>query len=197
MLKTRQELQDLRERCRRRREQEEVKILVCSGTGCVATGAFDVHDALLKALNNKGIVCSVKFMEDEPGVGLKQCGCLGLCELGVMVRIEPEGYVYTKVTPADCDEIVEETIKNGRYVERLAYNRGGVVARKQEEIPFYHKQKRLVLEKCGRIDATSILEYIAADGYTALEKSLFEMEPGAVVAEVAERAMPVALETVV
>ena len=101
--------------------------------------------------------------------------------MGPLVRIEPKGWLYTKVKFEDCAEIVEKSLIGDEFIERLAYKSNGVTFAKQEEIPFYAKQTRLVLEHCGHIDATSIKEYLAIGGYKALQKSLFEMSPSDVV----------------
>ena len=84
--------------------------------------------------------------------------------MGPLIRIEPSGWLYVKVKPEDCEEIIEKTILNGEHIERLAYKKNGVVYKEQEEIPFYKKQTRLVLEHCGHIDATSIKEYMTITG---------------------------------
>ena len=117
---------------------------------------------------------------------MKKSGCHGFCEMGPLVRIEPYNYIYIKVKEEDCEEIFNETILHGRPVERLMYKLDGEVYRKQEEIPFYKKQTRLVLKNCGHIDAEHIEEYLAVDGYSALEKALFEMTPEEVVDVVLE-----------
>jgi NADH-quinone oxidoreductase subunit F len=106
--------------------------------------------------------------------------------MGPLVRIEPQGYLYTKVQLSDCEDIIEKTIVNGEHIERLANKKEGTVYKKQNEIPFYKKQTRLVLEHCGHIDATSIHEYIGIGGYTALEKALFEMSTDDIIHEITE-----------
>jgi NADH-quinone oxidoreductase subunit F len=103
---------------------------------------------------------------------------------GPLVRIEPEGWLYNPVKLEDCAEIVRETIENARPVERLAYRQDGAAYPRQEDIPFYRRQTRKVLEHCGAIDATSIREYFAHGGYRALEKALFDMNPADIVDEV-------------
>ena len=113
-------------------------------------------------------------------------GCHGFCEMGPLVRIEPEGYLYTKVQLSDCEEIVEKTILNNEPIDRLAYKRNGEIYRKQEEIPFYKNQTRIVLEHCGHIDALSVKEYLSIGGYTAFEKALFDMTPDDIVNEISE-----------
>ncbi|MGI6153406.1 MAG: NADH-ubiquinone oxidoreductase-F iron-sulfur binding region domain-containing protein [Christensenellaceae bacterium] len=186
MLNTRQDLQNLRATCIQAAKNETRKILVCAGTGCVASGSLDIYDSLVNAMKEKGIACSVELMDEKGGIGVKKSGCHGLCEMGVLLRIEPEGYLYTRVKPEDCEQIIEDTIVNGKHIERLAYQKNGCVCKKQDEIPFYQKQNRMVLEHCGHIDATSLAEYLSVGGYTALEKVLFELSADDVVQTVSE-----------
>lgn len=186
MLLNRNDLIDIRNIYRKSFEKEEKKILICAGTGCVAGGALDIYEEFIKLMKEKGINCEVK-LEKEPHdetVGVKKSGCHGFCEMGPLVRIEPFGYLYLKVKPEDCDEIIDKTIINDECVERLAYTKNGEVYKKQEEIPFYKKQTRLALEHCGQIDATSIEEYFALDGYAAFEKVLFDMDQDEVIKEI-------------
>ena len=104
--------------------------------------------------------------------------------MGPLVRIEPQGILYTKVKPEDCDEIFEKTIKNGEIVQRLLYKMDGREYVKQEEIPFYAGQTRVVLKNCGHIDAEHIEEAIANGAYQALAKALFEMTPDEVIKQI-------------
>lgn len=154
------------------------KILVCAGTGCVSSGSLVIFDKLKSILEERGINCSVELAEEphDESVGIKKSGCHGFCEMGPLIRIEPQGWLYVKVKESDCEEIIEKTIVQGEHILRLAYQKDGVVCQQQEEIPFYKKQTRLVLEHCGHIDATSIKEYLAIGGYSAFEKALFEMD---------------------
>ena len=188
MLLNRNDLIDARHIYRKSFEKEEKKILICAGTGCVAGGSLDIYDEFIKLMKEKGINCEVK-LEKEPHdetVGIKKSGCHGFCEMGPLVRIEPFGYLYIKVKPEDCAEILDKTIINDECVERLAYTKNGEVYKKQEEIPFYEKQTRLALEHCGQIDATSIEEYLALNGYAAFEKALFDMDSDEVIKEIEE-----------
>ena len=188
MLLNRNDLIDARNIYRKSFEKEEKKILICAGTGCVAGGSLDIYDEFIKLMKEKGINCEVK-LEKEPHdktVGIKKSGCHGFCEMGPLVRIEPFGYLYIKVKPEDCAEILDKTIINDECVERLAYTKNGEVYKKQEEIPFYKKQTRLALEHCGHIDATSIEEYFALGGYSAFEKVLFDMDSDEVINEIEE-----------
>jgi len=188
MLKNRQALIAFRNKCKEMYSAEKKKILVCAGTGCIAGGALEIYDRLKELMEDGNIPYTLELSEDAhpESVGLKKCGCHGFCEMGVLIRIEPEGYLYAKVKLEDCEEIVKETIVGGKFVERLAYRTGGVVYEKQEEIPFYKSQSRLVLSLCGHIDADHISEYIAVGGYTAFEKALFDMTADGIVNEVSE-----------
>ncbi|MEG0307030.1 MAG: NADH-quinone oxidoreductase subunit NuoF [Clostridium sp.] len=188
MLLNRKDLIDIRADYKNSLDNQKIKILVCSGTGCIAGGALDIYDEFTKIMGQSNINCEVR-LEKEPhdeSVGIKKSGCHGFCEMGPLVRIEPWGYLYIKVKAEDCEEIIEKTILNGQCVERLAYTKNGEVYKSQEEIPFYKKQTRLALEHCGHIDSTSIEEYFATGGYSALEKVLFDMNADDVIREVEE-----------
>ena len=164
------------------------KILICAGTGCVAGGALEIYDELIRLMEEKGINCEVSLEKEshDESVGIKKSGCHGFCEMGPLVRIEPWGYLYIKVKPEDCEEILEKTILNNECVERLAYKKDGEIYKQQEEIPFYKKQTRLALEHFGHIDATSIEEYFAIGGYDALAKVLFDMSADDVIKQIEE-----------
>ncbi|MCL2365477.1 MAG: NADH-quinone oxidoreductase subunit NuoF [Oscillospiraceae bacterium] len=179
MLKNRQDLIALRSSCQEAANVQTKKIKVCAGTGCIASGALEVLDSLKAALKEKNIACEVELdiaAHNPDAVGIKECGCHGFCEMGTLVRIEPQGYLYVKVKAEDCKEIVEETVVKGAHVERLAYKSNGTSFKLQEEIPFYKKQQRVVLEHCGHIDANSIHEYLSIGGYAAFEKVLFDID---------------------
>ena len=169
------------------REAEKRKILVCCGTGCVAGGNLNVYHELKKRMDELGIPCEVSLTEHhDDSVGLKKSGCHGFCEMGPLVRIEPEGWLYTKCQVSDVEEIIQKTILGGQFIERLGYNRGGELYERQEDIPFYKRQTRRVLEHCGHIDAESIEEYLSIGGYGALAKALFEMQPDEIVQVVSD-----------
>jgi NADH-quinone oxidoreductase subunit F len=167
---------------------ETTKILVCAGNGCIASGSLAVYDKFAEVIKAKGAKVTLE-MKEEPGhpVGVKKGGCPGFCNQSVLVVVEPQGWLYTKVKPEDVDDIVEQTVKNGKPVERLAFKGpDGKSILKKAEIPFYKKQTRIVLEQCGKIDAENIREYIAVGGYSAFEKVLFDMTPEAVCKEVTD-----------
>ncbi len=160
--------------------EQTKRILVCAGTGCLAGGSQQIYERLAELAEGKDGI-SVEFGPEIAHVGVKRSGCHGFCEMGPLVRIEPMNYLYIKVKEEDCDEIFEETVLNGRPVERLLYELDGVRYREQEKIPFYAKQTRQVLKNCGHIDAENLAEYLAVGGYRALETALFEMMPQEVV----------------
>ena len=177
MLLNREDLQNAREHYKTAQEAQRKKILVCAGTGCVAGGSLEIHAELVRLIEARGIACAVS-LEKEPhddSIGVKKSGCHGFCEMGPLVRIEPTGWLYIKVKLEDCAEIIEQSIVGNTVVDRLTYRKNGEHYPTQEEIPFYKKQTRLVLEHCGHIDATSLQEYLSIGGYKAFEKALFEM----------------------
>ncbi|MEZ4358503.1 MAG: NADH-quinone oxidoreductase subunit NuoF [Eubacteriales bacterium] len=186
MIKNRKELIAFRAAVKKTFDSQTKKILVCAGTGCIAGGSLGIYDRLSEIMAEKGLPYSVELEEEahDESVGLKKCGCHGFCEMGPLVRIEPQGWLYTKVKKEDCEEIIDTTIIGGKLIDRLAYKKNGEVYPKQEDIPFYKKQTRVVLEHCGHIDADSISEYIAVGGYSAFEKALFEMSGDEIVKEV-------------
>lgn len=188
MIRSRRELEEKRKLYRASLEAQRKRVLICAGTGCVAGGSLEIYDRLRALLAQKGAQVSVELSEEPHtgSVGVKKSGCHGFCEMGPLLRIEPQGWLYLKVRPEDCGEIVEKSILGDEIVEHLIYRRDDKLYPRQEDIPFYRKQTRLVLEHCGRIDASSIEEYIALGGYAALEKALFEMAPGDIIRQISE-----------
>lgn len=179
----RTQLEMLQRQCRDRKDGYTCRILVCAGTSCVATGSLDVYSQLRELCKeDEGI--RVELEKDVPHIGIVKSGCQGFCELGPLVRIEPQHCQYVKVQPEDCEEIVEKTVKQGIPVERLFYKKEGISYGAVDEIPYFARQTRIVLEQCGNIDAESVEEYMAAGGFSALKKALFAMTPEAVIAEV-------------
>ena len=168
------------------------RVIICAGTGCVAGGALDVHEAFVKTLEGHGIstvthLDGVETGENAKGfdIYLSKSGCQGFCQMGPLVTIQPEGYLYTRVKAADVPEIVEKTLLRGELVERLLYTSPGGEKRKdKEEIPFYQRQQRTVLKACGEVDPDDILEYVAQDGYAMAEKAYTAMSPEEVCAEI-------------
>lgn len=191
MLKSRPELKKFREESLSSYQSQTTKIIVCAGTGCVAGGSLEVYSRLKELMETHNIHVSVELEKDphDNTVGLKKSGCHGFCEMGPLLRIDPQGWLYTKVSVNDCEEIIEKTVLGGEYIKRLAYRQNETVFQKQDDIPFYRQQTRTVLEHCGKIDADSISEYIAAGGYSAFEKALFDMSPDEIIDEITKSAL--------
>ena len=155
-----------------------VSVLICAGTGCIAGGAMKIYDNLKTECEKRGLPVYVGLKHDtdaEKSLHVKMSGCHGFCEMGPLVHIEPMGVMYIHVKPEDCHEILEKTVLGGEIIDRLVYHLDGVAYPRQEDIPFYKKQHRVVLENCGSSDAEDIEEYIAKGGYAGFEKALFEM----------------------
>ena len=188
MFKSREELQAYRNESIARLSAENKRIIVCAGAGCVSKGALKIYDKFAEIMKEKGVAFSLELQKEphSENVRLKQSGCHGFCEIGPLVRVEPQGWLYVKVKVEDCEEIIERTIVNGECVDRLVYTQDGKVYREQKEIPFYKKQTRMILDNCDKIDATVIDEYLATGGYTALEKALFDMKPEDIVNEISD-----------
>jgi len=148
-------------------------ILVCSGTGCESARGRELLASLEESVAKHGLAADVQVVKT---------GCFGFCEKGPIVKILPEETFYVQVTPEDAEEIVAENLVKGRPVKRLQYNpEESKTNVRLEDIEFYQKQVRIVLRNCGVIDPDSIDEYIAREGYVALEKALFEMTPDDVI----------------
>ena len=172
-----------------RRSSSAVNVLVCAGTGCIAGGSLKVCETLKEECERRGLQIYVGLTEhsgEEKSLHIKMSGCHGFCEMGPLVHIEPLGVMYIHVKPEDCCEIVEKTVMRGEIIERLTYQRDGVSYPRQEDIPFYKKQHRVVLASCGTSDAEDLDEYIAKGGYSAFEKALFTMTPEAICKEISD-----------
>ena len=152
-------------------------VLICGGTGCTSSGSAKVLAKFESELNANGLENEIKLV---------QTGCFGLCALGPVVIVYPEGTFYSRVTEDDVPEIVSEHLLKGRPVTRLVYDETD--GEKTDDKPvalsdtsFYKKQKRVALRNCGVIDPENIEEYIGTDGYAALGKVLTEMTPDEVI----------------
>ena len=151
-------------------------VLCCGGTGCTSSGSQKIQDAFVREIEKQGLAEEVKVV---------QTGCFGLCALGPVVILYPDGTFYSRVEEADVAEIVSEHLLKGRPVERLVYNEKdettGAVTESLNDTTFYKSQYRLALRNCGVINPENIEEYIAMDGYAALGKVLTEMTPDEVI----------------
>jgi len=152
-------------------------VMICAGTGCEASGSLGVYESLIDEIGKRGLDTEVQVL---------QTGCRGLCSMGPVMVIYPEGIFYCQVKPEDVPELVEETLVKGRVVERLTYKTTDEQASVPfyEDIPFYHKQQRIILRNCGIIDPERIEEYIARGGYEGLATALTTMTPEQVIDEV-------------
>ena len=149
-------------------------ILVCGGTGCESSNAGGIYNNLVAEAKAAGVLDKVQIVKT---------GCFGFCEKGPIVKILPEDSFYVEVKPEDAKDIINEHIVKGREVTRLLYNKEKKSAETVEEIEFYQKQLRIVLRNCGVINPEDLNEYIARDGYMALEKALFDLTPQQIIDE--------------
>ena len=153
-------------------------LLVCGGTACDSSRGIELSKQLQAEIDAAGLSNDTQLV---------RTGCLGFCEKGPIVKVLPENTFYVCVAPEDAKEIVQEHLVKGRVVSRLLYDKKQSQANVDiEGIDFYQKQFRIVLRNCGVIDPDKIDDYIARDGYKALEKALFEMQPADVVAEISK-----------
>lgn len=152
-------------------------ISICAGAGCVASGANEVIDAFKAEISKQGL---------EADVDTKGTGCPGFCERGPIIVIYPEEICYLQVKPEDVPEIIAQTIKEKKIVERLLHVdiNTGEKATYEYDIPFYKNQERMILGNNMKIDPKSMEDYLALGGYAALSKALSQMTPEQVVAEV-------------
>jgi NADH:ubiquinone oxidoreductase subunit F (NADH-binding)/(2Fe-2S) ferredoxin/Pyruvate/2-oxoacid:ferredoxin oxidoreductase delta subunit len=162
------------------KEQSGVKsayqkvVLVCGGTGCESSKSDLIYQRLRQGVQDSGLAETVQVIKT---------GCFGFCEKGPIVKVQPDESFYVEVKPEDAPEIVAEHLVKGQEVARLLYDKNKKPGAKADDIDFYKKQVRVVLRNCGLIDPENIQEYIARDGYRALAKVLFEMQPEQVIAE--------------
>ena len=151
------------------------QVLICGGTGCTSSGSPELIRLFEEKIKNAGLEKEVKVV---------RTGCFGLCEMGPIVIVYPEGAFYSHIKPENVDEIVNEHLLKGRIVRHLlcreAVEQEGAT-KSLDEVDFYKKQKRVALRNCGVIDPERIDEYIAFDGYKALAKVLTEMTPQQVI----------------
>ena len=150
-------------------------VLVCGGTGCTSSNSEQIIEKLQEEIKAQGL---------EKEVNVIRTGCFGLCALGPIMVVYPEGAFYSRVTVEDVPEIVSEHLLKGRIVKRLLYQETVVddnTTKSLNETTFYAKQMRIALRNCGVINPENIDEYIAQDGYAALGKVITEMTPQEVI----------------
>ena len=184
-MKTIEELENIRKEKRKEldlrvnteSDTREKHILVCRGTGCTSSKSPKIIENFRRIIQEKNI----------QNVRVIQTGCFGLCAKGPIVIIRPEETFYAHVKPEDCEEIIDKHICNGQKVERLlCKDIDGKIVNKLDDLNFYKKQKRIALKNCGIIDPEEIDEYIAFDGYKAIEKVLTQMTPDEVIETVSK-----------
>ena len=191
MIQNIEDLTQARETAAAEMKSYDCRVLVCSGTGCIATGSNKIHQLFQELIADDPAI-DLQFAphdaaeHDGPKVGVHKTGCQGFCELGPLVRIQKGDRTvqYVKVQPEDVKEIYEHTILGNDVIERLLYQKGEKKYVQPEDIPFIAKQTRIVLENCGKLDAESLDEYLAAGGFKALEKAMFQMDRDHVIEEI-------------
>jgi NADH:ubiquinone oxidoreductase subunit F (NADH-binding)/(2Fe-2S) ferredoxin/NAD-dependent dihydropyrimidine dehydrogenase PreA subunit len=179
MVRNPEELESYKQKLLAARDPDRPRISVCCGTGCRVHGSMDVIQAFLREIDKRNL---------DGDIGVVGTGCHGFCEKGPVVVLKPSGIFYQRVAVEDAPEIVSESLLNGAVIDRLTYvdPTSGARIVHEEDVPFYLKQQRLVLDLNGDIDPTNIEDYIAFGGYAALGKALRQMEPEGVIEEVVE-----------
>ncbi|MDX2435615.1 MAG: NADH-quinone oxidoreductase subunit NuoF [Acidobacteriota bacterium] len=179
-IESRDQFEVLQSQAREIEANQTQQVLVCCGTGCLASGAKKVAEAFAGEIAKRSLDADVNLF-------VKSTGCHGFCERGPLVALRPSGILYTKVKPGRVEEIVEKTLIGGEVIRGLLYKEpvSGERIEQYTEIPFYKNQVRVAMRNIGRIDPTSILDAIAEGAYSGLAKALFEMTPDQVIDEVA------------
>jgi len=151
-------------------------VLICGGAGCISSGCKGVLNEFLKQIKDHNLTEEIQVVET---------GCIGTCDLGPVMVIYPEGVFYQKVSVDDVQEIVEEHLIKGRYVQRLMYTvpTSSDPLPEYKDIPFFNQQVRIALRNVGLINPDAIQEYIARDGYTALAQAITKMTPDQIIQE--------------
>jgi len=178
-IESRDQFTKLHKAARKARAEHKQQILVCCGTGCLASGAKEVAEAFAEQVADRGL-------DAEVGLFVKSTGCHGFCERGPLVVLQPSGILYTKVKAKSVAEIIDTTVIGGEVIKRLLYKNpvNGERIADYSEIPFYKNQVRVAMRNIGRIDPTDIEDAIAEGAYAGLAKALFQMTPDEVLEEV-------------
>ncbi len=168
-----EDLTQLRQELALNARSDKISIRICT-TGCRALGALEVRDAFQSELEKQQLTEKAEVVET---------GCQGLCARAPVITIHPRNIFYGRVTPDAVPQIVSRTIKNGEIVERFCYSEGGKKIPIQSDIPFYKKQKKIVLKNCGEVDPRKIEHFIVRNGFSGLERAL-KLKPEEVIKEI-------------
>jgi NADP-reducing hydrogenase subunit HndC len=172
-----EELQALKNQAIQAQDPNQPVIRVCLGPGCLAQGADRVVTAFKKACKAKGQAIQIEPL-------MKETGCHGFCKVGPLVSINPGDLFYTKVKPADAEEIIEKTIVQGEIIERLLYSENGTSYKDSSSIPFYKMQQKIATRNLGIIDPLFLEDALAQGAYQAAAKALTSMTPDEVIKEI-------------
>ena len=173
-LKSYDDLVAMRKLCEEGLKQDKVKVFICM-TGCRALGAEEVYDEFCKQIKKQKLQDKVEVIAT---------GCQGLCARAPVMTIDPLGIFYGRVTVDIVPDVISNTILKGEVIKKLCYAEAGKKIPYLKDIPFYSKQKKVVLRNCGVIDPNSIEQYIARNGYEALAKAFFKLKPEGIINEV-------------
>lgn len=167
-------------------KQIDGRIIICGGTGCVANGCMKVYEAFQAEMKKQKVAFCLEISKDCQGHYLSLSGCRGFCAHGPLVSVND--IFYTHVKPEDAAEIIEKTVVKGEVIDRLLYHNPetGKSCKTMEDIPFYAKQRRILLQDSGRINPRDIHEYIANGGYAQAKRVFTEMTPEEVCKEMIE-----------
>ena len=190
MIKTRQDMITVQERYGQALQRAKARFVVCAGPGCVASGSLQVYEALVQELKERNlhttVDCLLEAEGQRDGVITVNSGCQGFCQLGPLVRVEPEGILYTKVK-ADGDDVREivDAMEAHTVVTHLCYHdpRTHAIMPTEQEIPFYKHQTRVALANCGIVDPEDIRSYMQRGGYQGLATAL-ELAPEEVLGKI-------------
>jgi NADH-quinone oxidoreductase subunit F len=176
-ISNRQDLDKIRDSYLEKQNKYKWSVLVCAGAGCISCDCVRVQSALLQALHEAG-------MQDD--VQVKMTGCMGICDIGPVMLVQPGGVFYCKLRPEDMPTIVRSHLKDQQIVETLCPQdpKTGKYVTHLNELDFFNRQKKIVLKNCGKIDYGSLEEYISQDGFRALEQALIQMTPELLVDEI-------------
>ncbi|KPK92303.1 MAG: hypothetical protein AMJ94_05475, partial [Deltaproteobacteria bacterium SM23_61] len=171
-----EELRRLQRRTQEGRDPGRLRVRICM-TGCRAFGAVEIRDAFKESVGGNGLTGKVDIVET---------GCHGFCARAPVAAIDPYGFFYQQIAPKDVPLIVEQSLGEGKTVEKILYRhpQDGRPITLEKDVPFYREQMKIVLRNCGQIDPTRLEDYLAREGYLGIAKVLSSMKPDEVIDEV-------------